>query len=77
MFQNSVRTQVYPSRSLTTGATLTASDSGQTFFLNSTAGGAIVLPANVAGLRYTFVVGTAPTSADWTITSATADTMIG
>lgn len=61
---------------LTAGATLTAGDSGQTIFLNAAGGGAIVLPAQAVGMRFEFIIKTAPTTA-WTITSVVSDTIIG
>lgn len=50
-------------------STLTAEQSGQTFFLNSATGFATTLPAPAAGLNYKFVVTTAPTSGNHTIVS--------
>ncbi len=61
---------------LTGADTLTASENGKTFFLNAAGGFNVTLPAAAAGLRFEFIVKTAPTTA-YTITSATADTIYG
>ena len=46
---------------------ITAAESGKTFFLNAAAGFQSTLPAPAAGLRFTFIVKTAPTSNGYTI----------
>lgn len=46
---------------------ITAAESGKTFFLDAVAGFLSTLPAPAAGLRYTFIVKTAPTSNGYTI----------
>ena len=53
--------------------TLTAKDSGKVFQLitSGTDGAAISLPAPEDGLNFTFVVGAAFATTDWTIVSAT------
>ena len=53
--------------------TITAKDSGKVFQLitSGTDGAAITLPAVAAGLNFTFVVGAAFATTDWTIVSAT------
>lgn len=48
---------------------LTIDDHGKTFFLNLAAGFQVDLPAVEAGLRYKFVVKTAPTGAGYTVKS--------
>jgi hypothetical protein len=59
-------------------STLTAEDSGKTIFLNSATGFATTLPAPAAGLRFRFVVTTAPTSGNHTIvTSGSANIIDG
>lgn len=51
-----------------TGAnTITAAESGKTFFLNSATGFASTLPAPAAGLRFKFIVTTQPTSGNCTV----------
>lgn len=51
-----------------TGAdTLTAADSGKTFFLNHATEFALTLPAPSAGLNFTFIVANAPESASYTV----------
>ena len=62
----------------TSASTLTAADSGSTIFLNSATGFATTLPAPAAGLRFKFVVTTAPTSGNHTIvTSGSANIIEG
>lgn len=46
---------------------ITAAENGTTFFLKAAAGFASTLPAPAAGLRFTFIVHTAPTSNGYTI----------
>jgi len=46
---------------------ITAAESGKTFFLDAVAGFLSTLPAPAAGLEYTFIVKTAPTSNGYTI----------
>jgi hypothetical protein len=64
--------------SATAAATLTAAQSGTTFFLDATAEFATTLPLPAAGLTYTFIVKTAPSGASYTIvTSASANIIKG
>ena len=49
--------------SLITTKTVTAAESGKTFFLNLVGGFTVTLPAPAEGLKYKFVVATAPTTA--------------
>ena len=51
----------------TAASTLTAADSGKTIFLDSATEFATTLPAPVSGLRFTFVVKTAPVGTAYTI----------
>lgn len=46
---------------------IAAAESGKTFFLDAAAGFASTLPAPAAGLRFSFIVKTAPTSNGYTI----------
>lgn len=63
---------------VTAANTITASESGKTFFLAAAGGLASTLPAPAAGLTYTFVVSTAPTSVGYTIvTNGSANIMKG
>lgn len=64
------------SRSLTGATTLTSKESGATYFLNLAGGFTVTLPANAETWRFSFVVGTAPTTA-YILLAATADTIIG
>jgi hypothetical protein len=76
MFQNSVRTNVFPVVSLVTTKTVTAQESGTTFMLNLAGGFTVTLPSVAAGLKYTFIAGTSPTTA-YIILSADADKVVG
>lgn len=55
---------------------ITAAESGKTFFLNSATGFANTLPAPGAGLRYTFIVSTVPTSGNTTVVTDSGDNVI-
>jgi len=57
---------------LALATTLTAGDSGKTYFLNAAGGKAITLPSPVAGVRYKFVVGALFASTNWVLTAPTA-----
>jgi len=61
---------------ITAARTMTAAESGGTYFLNTAGGFTVTLPTAAIGLRYTFIVKTAPTTA-YIILSATADTIFG
>jgi len=54
---------------LTEDRVLTDSDSGKTYFLNSSDGIDITLPRPRGGLNFNFIVKTVPTTADYTINS--------
>ena len=60
---------------LTAATTLTASDSGKTFYLNAATEFAVTLPpvASCAGFKAKFVVKAAPSGASYTVASAAAD----
>jgi len=77
MFYNRVATQVFPTEVVTAAKTLTAAESGKTIFIDNATGFAITLPSAAAGLKFTFVLKTGPTSGDHTVTAATADTIVG
>lgn len=63
---------------LTAVGSITADDSGRTFFLNSATEFATTLPAPVKGLRYKFIVKAAPSGASYTIvTASSANIIIG
>jgi hypothetical protein len=55
--------------------TLTAAETGKTYFLNSAGGGSTVLPSPALGLHYKFIVATAPTTA-YTIDTASGDNIM-
>jgi hypothetical protein len=56
---------------------ITAAESGKTFFLDAAAGFVSTLPTAQAGLEFTFIVKTAPTSNGYTITGTPADVIFG
>ena len=62
---------------LTAARVLSAEDHGKTFFLNLAGGFAVTLPAPEVGLKFYFVVKTAPTTAYTVITNASANIMLG
>jgi hypothetical protein len=51
----------------TAASTLTAADSGKTIFLNSATEFVTTLPLPAAGLRFTFIVKTAPVGTPYTV----------
>ncbi len=61
---------------VTATKTVTAQESGKTFFLNSSTEFASTLPAPAAGLRYTFIVTAAPSGASYTIITASSANII-
>lgn len=61
---------------ITASRTLTDSDSGKTYFLNSATGLTITLPEPRQGLTFEFIVKTAPTSDHYTITSKGSEKVI-
>lgn len=56
---------------------ITASESGKTFFLNSTTEFVSTLPAPAAGLQFTFVVTAAPSGASYTVVGASGTPIHG
>lgn len=63
---------------ITTTKVIAASESGTTFFIDNATGFVTTLPVPAAGLHYTFVVITAPTSGNHTIvTNASANIIKG
>lgn len=62
----------------TAASTLTAEDSGKTILLNSTTEFATTLPAPAAGLKFTFIVVSAPSGASYTVvTNGSANIIVG
>ena len=57
--------------------TLTAAESGKTIYLNLAGGGSTILPAVAAGLNFTFIVSTIPTTAYTIDTPSGANIMSG
>ena len=62
---------------LTAAKTLVAGDSGKTFYLNLAGGFATTLPAPSMGLKFKFVVNTAPTTAYTVVTASSANVIHG
>lgn len=62
---------------VTTTNVITAAESGKTFFLNAAGGFTSTLPAPAAGLRFRFIVKTAPTTSYVITTNAGADVLYG
>ena len=61
---------------LTAASTLTAAQSGTTLVLSAATEFATTLPAPAAGLCYTFIVGAAPSGANYTIVTASSANII-
>jgi len=64
-----------PSETVTTTNVIVASESGTTFFLNLAGGFTSTLPAPVTGLRFKFIVKTAPTTA-YIVTTTSGDNIL-
>lgn len=62
---------------VTTTNVIAASENGRTYYLNSAGGFTSTLPAPALGLRFRFVVKTAPTTAYIIVTNAGANLMYG
>lgn len=63
---------------LSEASTLTAADSGKTYFLNSATEFAVTLPSPALGLNFLFIVAAAPSSASYTVvTPASAQIIVG
>jgi hypothetical protein len=62
---------------LVTTKSVLPDESGKTFFLHLAGGFAVTLPAPVAGLRYKFIVKTAPTTAYTIATADSANIIVG
>lgn len=68
---------VHSSEIVTATNVITASESGKTFYLNSAGGFTSTLPAPAIGLKYKFIVKTAPTTAYIIATTSAANIMQG
>jgi hypothetical protein len=66
-----------PSEVVTTTNVITAAESGTTYYLNAAGGFTSTLPAPAEGLRYRFIVSTAPTTAYIITTNAGANILYG
>ena len=63
---------------LTEARTLTDSDSGKTYFLNTAGGFTVTLPSPRGGIGFEFIVKTAPTTGDYRIAcKSSASVMLG
>lgn len=63
---------------VTAANTITAAESGKTFFLNSATEFVSTLPAPAAGLKFTFIVKAAPSGASYTIvTNGSSNIIVG
>lgn len=62
---------------LTAAKTLTAQDSGKTFFLATAGGFAVTLPAVALGLRFAFIIQVAPSGGSYTIVAASGTPIHG
>lgn len=69
--------QQVPAEVLVTTRTVRAEESGKVFYLSLAGGFVVTLPAPGLGLKYTFVVKTAPTTAYTVVTNASANVMLG
>lgn len=67
---------VHQSEELTAARTLTAADSGKTFFLNASTEFATTLPLPALGLHFTFIVKAAPSGASYTIVTSGSTNII-
>lgn len=61
-----------PAATVAATKTVTAAESGTTFFLSHATEFVTTLPSPAAGLRYTFIVANAPETASYTIVATTA-----
>lgn len=68
---------VIPAEVVTATNVLTADESGSTLFLDAAEGFETTLPTAALGLKFRFIVKTAPTSNGYTITGAPADKIFG
>jgi len=68
--------QVANTETVTATNVIAASESGKTFYLNAAAGFVSTLPAPVAGMRFTFIVQTAPTGGAYTVVTASSANII-
>lgn len=66
-----------PVETVITTNVITAAESGKTFFLDLAGGFVSTLPAPESGLRFTFIVKTAPTTAYTIVTSGSANIIKG
>lgn len=66
----------YPPETVTATNVITVDESGKTFFLSSTAEFVSTLPPPSAGLRFTVVVGAAPSGASYTIVTTSSANII-
>jgi hypothetical protein len=76
-FNPKIQTGIQPTEVFTAARTLTIYESGKTCFLGSATGFALTLPAPSAGLKFTFIVKTQPTSGGHTVVTSGAAEVLG
>ena len=76
-FSNDVVRIFRDTETLTAARTLTAADSGKTFWLDAAAGATITLPALKDGVNFKFVVADNFATTNWIIDSAEGDNIEG
>lgn len=74
--ENDVHVRNNVGTTLDAAATLTAADSGKTYFLNDATEFAVTLPAPAAGLNFRFVVAAAPVGANYTVVTSGGSNII-
>jgi hypothetical protein len=76
-YSNDVVRQRNEHGTIAAATTLTAANSGTTYFLDAAAGATVTLPALADGLNFRFIVGAAFATSNWVIASAEGDNITG
>lgn len=76
-YSNDVVRMFRDSEKISAAKTLTAADSGKTFWLDAAAGATVTLPALKDGLNFKFVVASNFATSNWVIDSAEGDNIEG
>ena len=76
-YSNDVVRMFRDSEKISAAKTLTAADSGKTFWLDAAAGATVTLPALKDGLNFKFVVASSFATSNWVIDSAEGDNIEG
>jgi hypothetical protein len=74
---NDTATSIWPGELVSTTNVITAQETGKIFYLNAVGGFTSTLPAPAIGLKYTFVVKTAPTTAYIITTTSGSNLLYG